>query len=177
MAPLDTPLVSEHDWTRQVERVLARDFALRVDLGDLGEVWFASRPVNSEWLSWLATLRAHGVFVGLLSNMVPTWDRHWRRMVPYDFFDSVVLSYQVGFRKPAAEIFAYAATVADVRADECVLVDDLAGNCAGAEAAGWRAIEFTDTAEAVDRLASWTGTRPEVSRTVSETARKDFCRD
>jgi putative hydrolase of the HAD superfamily len=158
MAPLDIPLVSEHAWARQVERVLARDFALEVDLGDPGEAWFADRPVNLDWLSYLDRLRAKGVFVGLLSNMVPTWNRHWQRMVPHDFFDAVVLSHEVGFRKPAPEIFAHAARVAGVRADACVLIDDLAVNCAGAEAAGWRAIEFTGNAHAIDRLASWTGT-------------------
>lgn len=157
MAPLDTPLVAEHDWARQVERVLARDFAVQIDLGDPGEALFADRPVNLAWLSWLATLRTGGIFVGLLSNMVPTWDRRWQRMVPRGFFDAVVLSCEVGCRKPAREIFAHAAASAGVRADACVLVDDLTANCAGAEAAGWRAIEFTDTAAAVDRLASWTG--------------------
>jgi putative hydrolase of the HAD superfamily len=159
MAPLDIPLVSEHAWARQVERVLARDFAIEVDLGSPGEMWFADRPVNLEWLSYLDRLRADGIFVGLLSNMVPAWNRHWQRLVPQDFFDGVVLSYEVGFRKPAPAIFAHAAAVAGVRADACVLIDDLTVNCAGAESAGWRAIEFTGTAHAIGRLASWTGTR------------------
>jgi len=157
MAPLDTPLVSEHDWARQVEQVLARDFAVDIDLGDPGEALFAHRPVNLPWLAWLARLRAGGIFVGLLSNMVPTWEPRWQLMVPRTFFDGVVLSHEVGFRKPAREIFVHAATIAGFDADACALVDDLAVNCAGAEAAGWRAIEFADTAAAVDRLASWTG--------------------
>ncbi|RKN47026.1 HAD-IA family hydrolase [Streptomyces hoynatensis] len=158
MAPLDTPLVTEEAWARQVERVLAEEFSVRADLGDPGGIWFDDRPANAPWLSWLRALRAEGVFVGLLSNMVPTWDARWRAMLgPRDAFDAEVLSYRVGLRKPMPEIFRHAAAVAGVPAGSCVLVDDLPANCAGAREAGWRAVHFTDTEEAIARLAAWTG--------------------
>ena len=158
MAPLDTPLVTEAEWARQVERVLAEEFSVQADLGDPGDLWFDNRPANAPWLSWLRTLRANGVFVGLLSNMVPTWDARWRAMLgPQDGFDAEVLSFRVGLRKPMPEIYLHAAEVAGVPPGSCVLVDDLAANCAGAREAGWRAIHFTDPQEAIDRLAAWTG--------------------
>lgn len=160
MAPLDIPLVTESAWARQVERVLAEEHALRVDLGDPGSLWFDSRPPNAPWLAWLRELRAHGVFVGLLSNMVPTWDARWRAMLgPDDTFDAEVLSYAVGARKPARRIFEHAVSVSGVPAAASVLVDDLAANCAGARAAGWHAVHFTDTGEAIARLGEWTGVR------------------
>jgi putative hydrolase of the HAD superfamily len=45
-------------------------------------------------------------------------------------------------------MFALAAARAGVRPAECVLVDDLEANCAGAIAAGWRAIRFEDDEQA-----------------------------
>jgi putative hydrolase of the HAD superfamily len=158
MEPLDTPLVGEDDWTRQVEEVLAREFSVRVRIENFAEAWFKDRPVNEEWLSWLRLVRSRGIFVGLLSNMVPTWDEHWRRMVPPEgTFDRVLLSFEAGCRKPSPDIFALAEKAAGIPAAHSVLVDDMAGNCAGAEEAGWRAIEFTDTTEAISRLSAWLG--------------------
>ncbi|NYI04900.1 HAD family hydrolase [Allostreptomyces psammosilenae] len=169
MEPLDTPMVSELDWARQVEQVLARDHGVEIDLGDPGEYWFTDRPVNTEWLQALRALRAEGVFVGLLSNMVPTWDRHWRRMVPPEgLFEGLVLSYEVGCRKPSKEIFEVAAGVAQVPPEQCLLVDDLARNCAGAEGAGWRAVEFTTAAEAIPQVAALTGIKLGTADVVEE---------
>ncbi|GGK77309.1 HAD-IA family hydrolase [Streptomyces flaveus] len=153
LAPLDTPLLTQETWERRVEEALATHNGIRVDLGDYPARWFADRAVNQPWLDTLHRLRRQGVFVGLLSNMPPAWDRHWRLAVPPEgLFDAVVLSYASGCRKPEEEIFRLAAERAGVRREECVLVDDLAVNCAGAERAGWHGVEFTGAAAASARV-------------------------
>jgi putative hydrolase of the HAD superfamily len=159
MEPLDTPMVAEDVWTRQVEEVLAGDCGLRVELGDFGAAWFDGRPANADWLAVLRGLKAAGLYVGMLSNMVPTWDRHWRAMLggAEELFDSVLMSFQVGFRKPGPEIFELAAKTAGVAPASCLLVDDLPANCAGARAAGWQAVEFQDVPGAVRLLQSAIG--------------------
>ncbi|WP_206336281.1 HAD family hydrolase [Streptomyces torulosus] len=149
MAPLDTPLLDQETWERRVEEALAAHSGLRVDLGDYPARWFADRAVNEPWLATLRRLRRQGVYVGLLSNMPPAWDRHWRLAVPPEgLFDGVVLSYREGCRKPDEEIFRLAADRAGVRPEECLLVDDLAVNCDGARRAGWHAVTFTGAATA-----------------------------
>ncbi|WP_037682693.1 HAD family hydrolase [Streptomyces cellulosae] len=146
MAPLDTPLITQDEWTRQVEAVLLERFDARVDLSDFGAKWFAGRETNSAWTDWLRDIRSRGVFVGMLSNMVPAWDEHWRAMVPPEgLFDDLVMSFEVGLRKPQREIFELAAKRAGFAAEECVLVDDLEVNCEGARAAGWQAVHFVST--------------------------------
>ncbi|MGH3434664.1 MAG: HAD-IA family hydrolase [Thermocrispum sp.] len=153
MAPLDTPLITEDEWAAQVERVLRERHGSAPDLSGFGAKWFADRDINTAWLRWLADVRAGGRFVGVLSNMVPAWDEHWRAMVgSVEQFDGEVLSFRVGCRKPEPEIFALAAERAGVPSEQCVLVDDLAANCAGAEAAGWRAVHYTDHEAAVAEL-------------------------
>jgi putative hydrolase of the HAD superfamily len=152
MAPLDTPLVSEEEWARQMEAVLRTDHLATVDLSDFGTKWFTDRETNEHWLEYLRWLRAGGMFVGMLSNMVPSWDRHWREMVSPESFDDLVMSFQVGCRKPEREIFDLAAAKAGARPAQCVLVDDIEANCAGAREAGWQAVHFTDTTRAIAGL-------------------------
>lgn len=149
LEPLDTPMVDEQSWLRQVSEALGRPIGVR----SFGEAWFDDRPANHEWVETLRALRRRGVSVSLMSNMVPTWDEHWRRMVDADeLFDHVVLSFEVRCRKPGREIFELAASRSRVRPEQCVLVDDSERNCAGAEAAGWRAIHFVDARSAAERL-------------------------
>jgi len=151
MEPLDTPLVTEQEWLRRVKRALAEDTGDMVELTSLGEMWFDGREANAAWVGTLQRLRRQGTFVGMLSNMPPAWDVYWRRMTPpREHFDDVVMSFEVGYRKPRREIFDLAARRAGVDGIDCVLVDDMEKNCEGAVAAGWRAIHFTDagTAEA-----------------------------
>jgi putative hydrolase of the HAD superfamily len=152
MGPLDIPLVDEETWARQVEQVLEHSFGLTCDLSDFGERWFAGRPTNQEWVDYLRVLRERGVFVGMLSNMPPAWERQWRRMVPADSFDAVVCSHSSGSRKPEPAIFAAAQARAGLSAAACLLVDDLAKNCVGAREAGWQAVLFTTTADVISEV-------------------------
>lgn len=148
MAPIDTPLITEREWLRAVADELGSEQAPTT----MADAWFDGRETNHEWLQRLVALRADGVFVGMLSNMVPAWDEHWRRMVDPTTFDDIVLSFEVGMRKPGPEIFALALERSGTAAADTVFVDDLAGNCAGARRAGWAVIHFTDTRAAIAEL-------------------------
>ncbi|MEU7690680.1 HAD family hydrolase [Microbispora hainanensis] len=153
MLPIDTPLVTESEWLAQIGEVLRADHGIEPRLTSLADAWFDGREANHEWAGHLRALRGQGFFVGLLSNMVPAWDDHWRRMIdPAAHFDEVVLSFEVGCRKPGREIFELAVRRSGVPASRSIFVDDLARNCEGAEAAGWRAVRFTDTAQAITAL-------------------------
>ncbi|KOX12431.1 HAD family phosphatase [Nocardiopsis sp. NRRL B-16309] len=152
MLPLDTPLVTEEEWLRQISDVLREEHGVRAHMTSLADTWFDDRETNRPWLDSLVGARERGRFVGMLSNMPPAWDGHWRRMVPYEFFDDVVMSFEVGLRKPGREIFDLAAARAGVEPARCLLVDDLIANCEGARAAGWHALHFTDTPGAVAEL-------------------------
>lgn len=162
MAPLDTPLITQQTWERQMAEAVTAITGEPADLSDFPERWFADRAVNDSWVGWLRGRHRDGGFVGLLSNMPPAWDPYWRRMAPPDgLFTDVVLSFQVGCRKPEPAIFALAARRAGRDPGDCVLVDDLPANCDGARAAGWRAVRFTDTASAAAELDALSlGARP-----------------
>ena len=146
MEPLDTPMVAAADWALEVEQVLA-EHGVDVHLDDFAAHWFAGRPANAELVEYLEQLRREGLFVGMLSNMVPAFEPHWPLMVARQLFDDFVFSYQVGMRKPDVRIYQLAAGRAGARPEDCVLIDDLPENCAGAREAGWSAIDFRSTVD------------------------------
>ena len=87
-----------------------------------------------------AVRRVHesGIPTGLISNSWggTTYDLD----VIGELFDGVVISGEVGLHKPEPEIFRMGAERIGVPPEECVFVDDLKENCAGAEAVGMKAI-------------------------------------
>lgn len=149
LEPLDRPLLTEAEWLVELNRELDGALALTT----LADAWFNGRATNQAWVDALRELRSPTVRIGMLSNMVPAWDAHWRKMVDADeLFEHVVLSFEVGSRKPESDFFAAAAQQAGVSASQCVLVDDLQQNCAGAIGAGWQAVHFQDAASAREEL-------------------------
>jgi HAD superfamily hydrolase (TIGR01509 family) len=67
-------------------------------------------------------------------------------------FDAVVISGEVGMRKPEPEIFRYACERLDLAPAECVMVDDLPHNVAGAVAVGMVAVHHRSYAETAAEL-------------------------
>jgi putative hydrolase of the HAD superfamily len=70
----------------------------------------------------------------LLSN---SWgnDDYPRHLFP-DLFDVVVISAEVGMRKPEERIFRHTAALLRLEPQECVFIDDVPANVAAAEAVG-----------------------------------------
>ncbi len=57
-------------------------------------------------------------------------------------FDAIVLSHEIGVRKPRAGFFRHCQQLAGCPADECLFIDDLPANIAGAAAAGLRGLVY-----------------------------------
>ncbi|HYJ61598.1 MAG TPA: HAD-IA family hydrolase [Actinomycetota bacterium] len=85
----------------------------------------------------LAALRAAGVRTALISNC-DHFARHVvDRLELRERFDAVILSYEVGAKKPSPEIYAAAlAAVGDVTPGDAVFVDDQTSYCDGARDTG-----------------------------------------
>jgi epoxide hydrolase-like predicted phosphatase len=100
--------------------------------------------------------RAGGVRTGLISNS-------WGEGLSYDtsmleeLFDGIVISGDVGMHKPDPEIFLLGAERTGVAPAECVFVDDLRENCAGAEAVGMTAILHRGADSSLPRLEELLG--------------------
>lgn len=98
----------------------------------------------------LRDLRRKGVRTALLSNSWgPTgYPRH-------DFpelFDAVVISAEVGMRKPEPRIFRHAAALLDLGPEHCVFVDDVEANVKAAIDCGMTGVHHTEPALTQQRL-------------------------
>lgn len=67
-------------------------------------------------------------------------------------FKKLILSYEVGFAKPDAEIYDLVMQWSGYAADECVFVDDLLPNIEAARKAGLNAIQFVGIEDLKQRL-------------------------
>ena len=132
---------------RQLEKgeLTAEEFSekfaplLGVSADNLVERLFGGISPDEPMLDAVRRSRQAGIKTGLISNS-------WGDGLAYDpalmeeLFDAVVISGDVGLHKPQPEIFYLGAERIGVAPEECVFVDDLRENCAGAEAVGMTAI-------------------------------------
>src|SRR6516165_2372108 len=101
------------------------------------------------------TIRSAGLRTGLLSNSWGMAD-YPRHLFP-GMFDVVVISAEVGMRKPEERIFLHATGLLGLDPAECVFVDDIQVNVAAAEAVGMTAILHTEPAATLTRLGGLLG--------------------
>jgi putative hydrolase of the HAD superfamily len=138
----------------EFEQLLA-DQLLRIDGaavaadGLLRRMFAASLPVPAMY-DTIRALRAAGFSTALLSN---SWgcDEYPRGDFP-GLFDTVVLSGEVGMRKPEQEIFLHAAQTLGLEPAECVFVDDMEANVAAARACGMTGVLHSETATTAQAL-------------------------
>jgi putative hydrolase of the HAD superfamily len=74
-----------------------------------------------------------------------------------ELFDAVVISAEVGMRKPEERIFRHAADLLGLAPEECVFIDDVAANVTAAEAIGMTGVLHTQPGPTAARLASLLG--------------------
>jgi HAD superfamily hydrolase (TIGR01509 family) len=120
--------------------------------GLLTRVLSGLAELRDDMLGLVRRARHSGIRTALLSN---SWGDHYPEEEWEGAFDVVVISGRVGMRKPDADIFRHTADLLGVPVDECVMVDDLAGNIRGAVAAGMVGVlhkSYEDTAEELEIL-------------------------
>jgi putative hydrolase of the HAD superfamily len=131
------------------DQLLRTDGAAVAADGLLRRMFAASLPVPAMY-DTIRALRAAGFSTALLSN---SWgcDEYPRGDFP-GLFDTVVLSGEVGMRKPEQEIFLHAAQTLGLEPAECVFVDDMEANVAAARACGMTGVLHSETATTAQAL-------------------------
>ncbi|MFE9104732.1 HAD family hydrolase [Actinomadura geliboluensis] len=129
----------------EFERRLAAEL-LTVDGGPveapglIARMFAAFSPVEPMYDA-LRAARAAGTRTALLSN---SWGNEYPHDLFADLFDAVVISAEVGMRKPDERIFRHALDLLGLDAADCVFIDDIEHNIRAAEALGIRGILHTD---------------------------------
>jgi putative hydrolase of the HAD superfamily len=88
------------------------------------------------------------------SNTSELHSRHFRRQFADTLavFDGLVLSHEIGARKPGSAFYQHCVRLGGCAAEECIFIDDLSANVAGARACGLKGIVYTGNAELLKEL-------------------------
>jgi putative hydrolase of the HAD superfamily len=149
---LETGRISVTDFERRLAAELidaeAGPAATERTAGMLSRM-FAGMRVEPSMMDVVRTARAAGIRTGLLSN---SWGLEYARDGWDALFDTVVISGEVGLRKPDPAIYVLAADRLGLPPERIVFVDDLAANVRGAVEAGMVGVRHTDAATTVEEL-------------------------
>jgi epoxide hydrolase-like predicted phosphatase len=116
---------------------------------------FAGMAPDEAMFDAVAGARRAGVRTGLVSN---SWGEEGYDRTRFDeLFDVLVISGELGMRKPAPEIYALAVDRLGVPPERCVFVDDLPGNLKPAAAIGMATVLHRDAGTTLPRLEELLG--------------------
>lgn len=123
----------------------------------ISEFILTEHHLNRPLVAYIAELKTQ-YKIGMLSNVGRGWlDDFFATHNLKHLFDAVVLSGEEGITKPSPEIFELAATRLGVETGDCVMIDDITDNCAGADAAGMRSIHYRSNTQLMSDLSSLLG--------------------
>jgi epoxide hydrolase-like predicted phosphatase len=150
LADLETGVITEAEFEPKFAAVL------EVDRPDgLIDRLFAGMRADDAMLDAVRAAKRAGVRTGLISN---SWGhgRYDRSQFP-DLFDGVVISGEVGLRKPDPRIYALGAEAVDLPPEVCVFVDDLRGNLKPARELGMATVHHVSAHETIRELEELLG--------------------
>jgi putative hydrolase of the HAD superfamily len=139
--------ISEDEFTAAVQAQLPTE----IQLDGFRDIYFSHLHPNEPMIELMRDLRRRGFRMAMLTNNVREWEPLWRAKLPVDeIFELVVDSAFVGMRKPERAIYELTLQrLGDVRAQECVFVDDIDVNCAAASELGMTAVHYVSPEQTI----------------------------
>lgn len=141
---LETGSIAEEEFEPQ--------FAARLGVSAPGLIdrMFAGSKPDQPMLSAVRAARRAGIRTGLISNSWGT--RRYDRSQLEELFDAVVISGEVGIRKPAPEMYRLGAERIGVEPEACVFVDDLPFNLDPAAQLGMATVHHVSAEQTISEL-------------------------
>jgi len=154
IARFETGKLEQEHFERELAAALSRGLDSPIAPERLVTRMLQDLRLDEEMIEAVRTARG-AVATGLLSN---SWGvGYYPRDLLAELFDEVVISGEVGLRKPDPPIFAVAAERLGLPPEECVFVDDLPGNIEAAEALGMRGVLHEVAATTIPELEKLLG--------------------
>ncbi len=123
---------------------------LGVEHAGLIDRMFAGSSPDQPMLGAVRSARRAGIRTGLISNSWTT--RHYDRAQLAELFDGVVISGEVGIRKPTPDIYLLGAERIGLDPASCVFVDDLPFNLEPAAELGMATVHHVRAEETIAEL-------------------------
>ncbi len=145
--------------SREFFEGIKKQLDLSVSFDEFAQIWcdifFEDQQVNQIIFSLKRKWR-----LGLISNTDPLHFNYILSKFPVvKAFEKWILSYQVGFKKPALQIFEKAIEWASVQPKKILYIDDTKEYVEVAETLGIDSIHFTSATQLEERLSTKLGNR------------------
>ena len=142
------------DFETELAAALSRRIGRPVPSAGLVDRLFSHFEHAHDMTALVRRARARGIRTALLSN---SWGNAYPDHIFDGMFDTVVISGEVGMRKPDADIFRYTSAELDVPARESAFVDDLMVNVTAAKRLGYLGVHHRDYRTTADQLSALFG--------------------
>jgi epoxide hydrolase-like predicted phosphatase len=153
IARFETGRMEQERFERELAEVLSADLDRPIGGEKLIARMLRDLRLDHDMIEAVRAARRSGIRTALLSN---SWGvEYYPHELLAELFDEIVISGQVGLRKPDAAIFRMATERIGLSAGACVFVDDFPLNVEAAEAAGMRGVlheEAGTTIRALEEL-------------------------
>lgn len=140
MVLLETAQITSREFFKFVCVDSERRTGIRLDIRALATAAAQGEVLNPAMLDLVRDVHRRCVTVLLTNNVA---EAGWRATFPFDLFDSVIDSSDVGVRKPDPRIYQELIGRLDVPAETIAFVDDLPENLPAATRLGIRTVLFT----------------------------------
>ena len=153
---LETGRIPEDEFAVAFAQRLSEVTPRPVDPTTVVDDIFTGMELEDEMIAAVGSARGHGVKTALLSN---SWSlRHYPpRAHLEDVFEVIVISGEVGLRKPDPKIYELTVDRLAVPAERCVFVDDHPGHLKAAIDAGMTTVLHRTPAQTIEELRGLLG--------------------
>jgi glucose-1-phosphatase len=142
-------LIAVPDLLRRVHEL----WELRCDLDELAAAIADIFTPNPEVCALIPRLRPrYRVLLGSNTNTIHATQFRRQFADVLGYFDALVLSYEIGQRKPHAGFYAHCQKLADAAPHEIIFIDDIPANIEAARAHGWHGIVYRPGAGLIEQL-------------------------
>ena len=153
---LETGRIPEDEFAVAFAQRLSEVTTRPVDPASVVDDIFMGMKPEEAMIAAVGSARSHGLKTALLSN---SWSlRHYPPREHLDeLFDVIVISGEVGLRKPDPAIYQLTVDRLGVSADACVFVDDHPGHLKAAMDAGMTTVLHRTPAQTIEELRALLG--------------------
>lgn len=113
---------------------------------EVKDIFAQKRVRNQPLFDFIKEIKSPQVKIGLLSNAGKDMPGALFNdsELNGELFDAVVISSEIGYAKPSADIYNHAAKKIGIPNSDCIFIDDVFENCHGAEMTDMKAVWFAD---------------------------------
>ncbi len=144
--------ITEEEFWKNVSEKIGMKKTNRTDL--LTREFIAHCDLHNDVLDIVDKLKERGVKVAALSNTIKPHSDYLRNIGLYQKFDVVVLSDEIGIKKPDTGIWRYALDKLKVKPEESFYVDDIPVYVEVAKTIGIRAFQYESSKKLIEDIES-----------------------